>query len=87
MEIIVFLKVGLTLIDLPLFHWVSKHIIPLKMLSLSFHRQFTFIVMDILGLLKYWRYQILSFMPCKSTDKEISWMNVCPYISLSLNTI
>lgn len=53
MEIIIFLKVGLTLIDLPLFHWVSKHIIPLKTLSLSFHRPFTFIVMDILGLLKY----------------------------------
>lgn len=50
---ITFSRVGLVLTDLLLFHWVSKHIIPLKMLSVSFHRPFTFIVMDILGLLKY----------------------------------
>lgn len=53
MEIIIFSKVDLILTDLPLFHQDSKHIIPLKMLSLSFHRPFTFTVMDILGLLKY----------------------------------
>lgn len=46
-------KAGLMLTALLLLHWVSKHIIPLKVISISFHRPFTFIGMDILGLLKY----------------------------------